>query len=527
MHDAKSELSADDQYLEHFGFSHDPFAARTPGFKFYPAQRKPVLGQLHHLARYSQLLLAVTGPSGSGKTLLRQALVASTNKQSVRTVVISAQAGASSESILQQVAQGLDAGGSSMATVLAQVVQLGLTGQEVYILVDDADRLAESGLDAALRLAEGSPDGRPHVFLFGQPALASRLEALAGDEERFHAIELQPYTLEESRDYLAARLEAAGHGIELFSEEQIEDIHDQAEGWPGRLNAAAKAVLIEKAEAERSQGRKGSASGFALPRKHLAAAAAVLLVVVLAWLFSTNEPEEPAEIAGVPLSLDEAAAPGAEPASAPELASGAPIEFEGGDQPIPLPLVGDAQPVIREPLAASAGGEDETQQPLDGDSASSTEPIAPMPTAVQPRPAAPPREEVAISEPEAAPAEPAPEPAREERATPKAAPAASAASGTVGAAGWYAERPASRFVVQLLGTRTERNAQALVAKHGGQFRYYTKQHEGKPLYVVTYGDFTSRAAAQAAIAELPQALRSGKPWVRTVGDIQREMTGAR
>ncbi|XQR91315.1 AAA family ATPase [Stutzerimonas urumqiensis] len=515
-------MSADDQYLEHFGFSHDPFAARTPGFKFYPAQRKPVLGQLHHLARYSQLLLAVTGPSGSGKTLLRQALVASTNKQSVRTVVISAQAGASSESILQQVAQGLDAGGSSMATVLAQVVQLGLTGQEVYILIDDADRLAESGLDAALRLAEGSPDGRPHVFLFGQPSLASRLEALAGNEERFHAIELQPYTLEESRNYLAARLEGAGHGIELFSEEQIEDIHDQAEGWPGRINAAAKSVLIEKAEAERSQGRKGSASGFALPRKHLAAAAAVLLVVALAWLFSTNEPEEPAESAEVPLSLDEAAVPGADPASALELASGAPIEFEGGDQPIPLPLVGDAQPVIREPLAASAGGEDEAQQPLDGGSASSIEPIAPM--AVPPRAEPPPRQEIAVSEPKAAPVEPAPEPAREERATPKPAPAS---SGTVSAAGWYAERPASRFVVQLLGTRTERNAQALVDKHGGQFRYYTKQHEGKPLYVVTYGDFTSRAAAQAAIAELPQALRSGKPWVRTVGDIQREMTGAR
>ena len=83
-----TSLSADDAYLSHYGFSHDPFAARVPGFKFFPAQRKPVLGQLHHLARYSQLLLLVTGPEGSGKTLLRQALVASSNKQAVQSVVI-------------------------------------------------------------------------------------------------------------------------------------------------------------------------------------------------------------------------------------------------------------------------------------------------------------------------------------------------------------------------------------------------------------------------------------------------------
>ena len=69
-----TSLHADEAFLDHYQLSHDPFAPRVPGFKFFPAQRKPVLGQLHHLARYSQLMLVVTGPQGSGKTLLRQAL---------------------------------------------------------------------------------------------------------------------------------------------------------------------------------------------------------------------------------------------------------------------------------------------------------------------------------------------------------------------------------------------------------------------------------------------------------------------
>ncbi|WP_351061054.1 AAA family ATPase, partial [Psychrobacter sp. TB20-MNA-CIBAN-0197] len=84
-------------------------------------------GQLHHLARYSQLLLVVIGPQGSGKTLLRQALVASTNKQSVQSVVVSARGAGDAAGVLRQVAQALDVAQAEVGAILEQVVQLGLT----------------------------------------------------------------------------------------------------------------------------------------------------------------------------------------------------------------------------------------------------------------------------------------------------------------------------------------------------------------------------------------------------------------
>ncbi|MCY1180626.1 AAA domain protein [compost metagenome] len=127
-----------------------------------------MLGQLHHLARYSQLLLVVTGPNGSGKTLLRQALVASTNKQSVQSVVVSARGAADAANVLAQVAQSLNVASADVQDILDQVVQLALTGQEVYLLVDDAEQLEESALQALLALAAGTPEGRPHVFLFAR-----------------------------------------------------------------------------------------------------------------------------------------------------------------------------------------------------------------------------------------------------------------------------------------------------------------------------------------------------------------------
>ena len=199
-----TSLHADEAFLDHYQLSHDPFAPRVPGFKFFPAQRKPVLGQLHHLARYSQLMLVVTGPVGSGKTLLRQALVASTNKQSVQSVVVSARGAGDAASVLAQVAQALNVANAEVQTILAQVVQLALTGQEVYLLVDDAEQLDESALQALLELAAGVPEGRPHVFLFGEPSLIAALEGLDADGERFHVIELAPYSEEETREYRAA-----------------------------------------------------------------------------------------------------------------------------------------------------------------------------------------------------------------------------------------------------------------------------------------------------------------------------------
>ena len=288
-----SSLHADEAFLAHYQFSHDPFAPRVPGFKFFPAQRKPVLGQLHHLARYSHLLLAVTGPLGSGKTLLRQALVASTNKDAVSSVVISGRSVTDEATLLRQLAQGLGITQTSIEAILAKVAQLAITGQDVYLLVDDAEQLRDDALEVLLLLAAGNSEARLHVFLFGEPELLSRLEVLSEGEERFHAIELQPYSEEETREYLAQRLEGAGQGIELISADLLADIHEQSGGWPGTINQTARDAMIEAMLADRSGERKAAGAGFKLPKKHLAILGVVAIGVIAAWFMQgkTTKPE--------------------------------------------------------------------------------------------------------------------------------------------------------------------------------------------------------------------------------------------
>ncbi len=540
-----TSLHADEAFLGHYQFSHDPFAARVPGFKFFPAQRKPVLGQLHHLARYSQLLLVISGPQGSGKTLLRQALVASTNKQAVHSVVVSARGAADAGGLLRQIAQGLNSPQSEAQTVLAQIAQLSLTGQEVYLLVDDAEALDDSALDTLLVLAAGNAEGRPHVFLFGESALLPRLELLADGEERFHAIELQPYGEDETREYLAQRLDGAGQGMEILSDEQVADIHLQSAGWPGAINQVARDTLIEAMLAQRGAAQRPGLS-FSLPKKHLLALVVVAVAVGAAWLMQGRTDSEPAASVASQLPLGSAEAPVAESAGpAVESSQNGPaIEFAGSTQPLPLPLVGEAQPVIREPLAQAAGlaeGEEAgaiesltgsvpptvtSSAPPQG-AVAGVAPAAPIAPVVRPAPIPATVPAIVPSQPTGAAVASVSKPVATAAAPkPAVVPAKPAekpvASAPATGAGWYRSQAGTNYALQILGTRSEGSAQAFVRQQGGEYRYFKKVHQGQPLYVVTYGSFATRNAAQAAIKALPAKVQASKPWPRSFASIQQE-----
>ncbi|MCP8467454.1 AAA family ATPase [Pseudomonas sp. ZM23] len=556
-----SSLHADEAFLAHYQFSHDPFAPRVPGFKFFPAQRKPVLGQLHHLARYSHLLLAVTGPLGSGKTLLRQALVASTNKDAVSSVVISGRSVADETTLLRQLAQGLGITQVSTESILAKVAQLAITGQDVYLLVDDAEQLRDDALEVLLLLAAGNSEARLHVFLFGEQALLSRLEVLSEGEERFHAIELQPYSEEETREYLAQRLEGAGQGIELISADLLGDIHEQSGGWPGVINQVARDAMIEAMLADRGGARKSAGAGFKLPKKHLAILGVVAIGVIAAWFMQgkTSKPDTASNTAAqtssqLPLNGSAAPQPDAQ-GSAPS------VEFAGSNQPLPLPLVGESQPVIREPMAQAGGQEDADEGGMPSavippTVTTAAPPVTPLanngPAPLHPVPPAPAQRQAAISQPPAQAAAPAPrpEPVKPaatapakpvQAAKPAAKPAVAVASakpaaaskpvatgGSAGGSSWYQSQAGSRYSVQVLGTGSEDSAKAFISQQGGgEYRYFRKNLQGKPFYVVTYGNFADRASAQAAIKKLPAKIQASKPWPRPFSSIQQDIAGAR
>ena len=77
--------------------------------------------------------------------------------------------------------------------------------------------------------------------------------------------------------------------------------------------------------------------------------------------------------------------------------------------------------------------------------------------------------------------------------------------------------------LQVFGTSSEAKAQAFVKQDTAQYHYFRKLHQGKTLFVVTYGSFADRASAHLAINGLPEKIRNDKPWIRTILSIQNEL----
>src|SRR5690606_32145840 len=195
-------------------------------------------------------------------------------------------------------------------------------------------------------------EARPHVFLFGEPALVPRLEFICEGEERIHVIELQPYAEEETREYLQQRLLGAGRDIDVFSEQQITQIHEDSGGWPGLINGVARDVLIETMLVERQGGRR-PALGLAMPRRHVLAIVVVVLAIAAAWFMQGRSGGDTPDSRTTALDMSGTSQSAAQEAASPG-DSGAPVELDAQGQPLPA-----EQPVLRQPLAEAAGGGEE------------------------------------------------------------------------------------------------------------------------------------------------------------------------
>lgn len=512
-------LRADEPFLSHYQLDHDPFAARVPDFKFYPAQRKTILGQLHHLARHSQLMQVVTGPKGSGKTLLKQAFIASINKENVTVISLASADCPDVADVLQILAHELKAEENTPVAIIERVNQLAEQGITFYLMVDDADQLSEDVIQFLINLANEQLPGL-HLFLFAKASLLPRLEnSVIGKEVTFN-LPLTPYSLEETKEYLAIRLEGAGQTSALFSQDQLEDIQAQSAGWPGIINQVARDFLIENmgerqlsAEADELRGSNANSARPAsklqlpkvqLPKKHLMIAGGVAACLIVAVLFMNRSHE-----------------PDVTPTVVTNTTVTPVITTENTTtQTIPLDNSGNNQP-----LAANTTPVDPTTPVLD---VVPTAPPANTPPAVvssQPTSSAPNITAPTITAPPVVatndrPTQPtaASKPPTQATATTKPL-----TQNTTVANAWYSKQPSAHFVIQVSVASTEKSAKEFIAKNSGDYHYFKRSRVGKIDYVISYGNFASRAEAQNAIKKLPANIQQSKPWVRTFASIKQEL----
>jgi DamX protein len=465
---------------------------------------------LRNLVAFGDLLLVVSGVEGAGKTtFLKQFIIAADGRWSCCR--IDTHAAMSLDSLVDELLRGFglkaygdDAQGDE-AMLRTHLAGLHANGIVAVVAVDDAHLLPQICTEFLLGLAQPRENTELRLLLCTEPG---RLGFSTSDAKRVHVVVLQPFDEQQSIDYINTRLHYAGlDGDSPFSATVFENIHQDAGGLPGTIHSLALHTLMANTDTSQFHRR---APRISRPMVYLALA---LVIAGVAALVLRPGP------ANAPVaSIDTDAADKvrgkvegvATQAVADQTAAGgkkSPAEKAVAPEPQPITETITAKTPAMESKQAPAGvilaraGDDAKQTGIAG-SGVSTQPasavVSPSPAkGVPPAPVATLSNNVtaSVSVPD----------------KPRIAHDLD----------WLRKQEPANFVIQLVGTRSAAAASKFVDEHKlrSEGAWFLTSHENKPWYVVVYGMYPDNASARVAIKTLPEALRAGSPWPRSVASV--------
>ncbi len=505
-------------YVDAMGLAFDPFAESTECSEdiYLGAGRQELMDQVIYLSEFNAGAVVISGGQGSGKSTLFTGLPARLD-ESWQSCSIAVNHLNSADEIFSRLASALGvqttegaSPGEFLVAIRHQLTQ-GFFAPFI-LLIDDAHRLEDSILSALISLLQvpGTHEECPfHVVFFADNQLITRLDSFSMVDVLLHDIALERLTLEDTADYLLARLRAAGWAQALpFSDDELAQLLRVSDGNPGRMHQPASHLLADKAtlDDERLDTRSG------LPVAHMFSLVVLLGVLVMAYFYkdswlrapsvaavqpSINRdsgPSELAELNDTSSALDTSANHGLSSEISTQIVeSSAPLErLSTGEKDIPLPT---ERP---EAVAALA---------LDFESAelASAELVAVIPPLTTlPSPAA---------------------------FGPRPAPANTMTGSSVSETRLSADEQSimaieqGRFVLQVMAAGSKVSVERFMSAqvNRSELHMYTTWRRGKPWYVVVAGNYPSSAEARAGVSELPSEQKDAGPWPRPAAAIQTKI----
>ncbi len=239
-------------YQEHWGLRDSPFASGLDRKRFFRSPtHDEALARLHFLIDEQRRLGLLLGAAGSGKSLVLEVLAHELKRRAAAVVRLNLLAVGEHEFLWQLAhAAGLFPCRSEPLHSLWRAITNRLAEhrcQQLHtiVLLDDADEASPEVLEHVVRLAQHDVVSRSllTLVLTGAGHRLARLgPRLLGLSEL--RVDLDPWDLEDTAQFLADALAGAGREEPIFDEQAVRRIHELAFGAPRRIGQLADLCLL-------------------------------------------------------------------------------------------------------------------------------------------------------------------------------------------------------------------------------------------------------------------------------------------
>lgn len=298
----------------------DPFEDNVETAFFATSNLNLQLDEVIHLCQFGGNVVTLLGHKGVGKTAFLAEARIELSETSFCCMIDSALM-MTAEDVFKQIISQLELPVTPSSNTGEMLVALRKSMSDsslhrVVIIIDDADFLNDSILSALLSLFQGVQGGQFHLLLSGDKNLIERLDELEIIDVLIYDIHLNPFGLEETKDYIDFKLSLAGRSTEdYFKQGELDSIYKESKGFPFLINKVAQKLLyrIESTEdlspldVDRKTG---------LPLLHMGLLIALLagLIMVLIYMgddepldessMTTTILEQPVPIEATPDAID-------------------------------------------------------------------------------------------------------------------------------------------------------------------------------------------------------------------------------
>jgi general secretion pathway protein A len=244
-------------YLNYFNLQREPFGnAPDRRFFFKNEQHESAILRLQHVTHFQRGLAVCTGPIGHGKTTLARRLYDLLPEDRFhKALLVVIHSDVTPDWLLLKLARLLGVKGPKRTKVelLGQIYfrlrEIDAAGRKVVILIDEAQMLNGRQLMEEFRgLLNIELKGRKLIsfVFFGLPEIEQNLKLDEPLRQRVALrVRLEPYTSEQTRQYIHHRIQVAGGSPQVFSGDVVQRIHEYTRGTPRLINTMCDNLLLE------------------------------------------------------------------------------------------------------------------------------------------------------------------------------------------------------------------------------------------------------------------------------------------